>query len=112
MVRHPVTRLLIEVGELYIKDKDRPNFKVNEDYQEFIVDDKFVISNSKIFYLYSESPLMNGILDMEELSEYPDYEGTQENKKFSCGPFIYKGTGLFGCVCTYGQSYKYKQRIY
>jgi len=73
--RHPETRMLNETGELFIKDKDRPNFTANDDFNELVVNDSFIIRDSKIFYLYSETPLMNGILDMEELSEYPDIVG-------------------------------------
>ena len=51
---------------------------------------------------------MNGILDMEELSEYPDVQGSEEDKKFASGPYLYKGSRLFGCVFKYGQTFQYK----
>ena len=112
MERHPETKMLMEVDELKIKDKDRPNYTQTEQFVELICNDKYALLNSKIFYLYNETPLMNGILDMEELSEIQDVEGVDDEKKFSSGPFMYKGSAQYGCIYRYGTSYSYKQRIY
>ena len=58
--------------ELYIKDKDRPNYEKSRLFDELICNDKYLIQKSKIFYLYSNEPLDQGILDMEELTKVKD----------------------------------------
>jgi hypothetical protein len=61
------TNMLMEVGELYIKDRDKPNFKIYEfvKYPMIYFSDTYLMQESKIFYLYKDKPLENGILDME-----------------------------------------------
>ena len=56
-----------------MKEKDRPNFNFVP-YSDIIINDNYMISESKIFYLYQFKPLDPGILDMEELTEIPDVE--------------------------------------
>ena len=64
---------LIEVNQFFIKEKDRPNFNVYP-YCNMIMNNNYVICESKIFYLYNDKALGDGILDMEELSEIQDAE--------------------------------------
>ena len=57
-----------------------------------IITDKYLIYDSNIFYLYDETPLMNGILDMEVLSEQPYFQGDQDQKRHASGPFLMSGS--------------------
>lgn len=43
--------------------------------------DNYLIQNSKIFYLFNDMPLEDGILDMEELAEIKD-SSKDEAKKY------------------------------
>jgi hypothetical protein len=65
------SKMLIESGHYLIKDKDRPHFSEVGYFPKILVNDKFLIWNSKIFYLFVK-PLQPGILDMEELEEIKD----------------------------------------
>ena len=46
---------------------------------------------------------MDGILDMEELSEIPDEKGSKVVKRFASGPFVMNGCEQFIVVYQYGQ---------
>ena len=81
---------LVEINQLHMKEKDRPNFITNP-YPNMIVNERYIIVDSKIFYLYEDQPLDAGILDMEELAEIPDYEN-KAIKKFASGPHTFKGS--------------------
>lgn len=65
------TRMLDNIQDLYIKEKDKPNFD-QVFFAPTLIRDKYMVFNSEIFYLHSEQPLMDGILDMEELLEQKD----------------------------------------
>lgn len=67
------TRQLDNIEDLYIKDKDKPNFK-HEFFGSTLIRDQYLIYNSGIFYLYKDQALQDGILDMEELLETQDEE--------------------------------------
>jgi len=56
-----------------------------------MISDRFMIHKSQIFYLQEKSVMMNGILDMEELSEIPDIKDSMINRRFSSGPFMMDG---------------------
>ena len=76
-----------------------------------IITDKYLIYDSNIFYLYDETPLMNGILDMEVLSEQPYFQGDQDQKRHASGPFLMSGSSEFICVHQIGSNYLYNMRI-
>ena len=62
------TRMLDNIQDLYIKEKDKPNFE-KKHFVPILIREKYMIYNSAIFYLYNDQPLMDGILDMEDLLE-------------------------------------------
>jgi len=51
------SKQLVEVEELFLKDKDRPHFMSGNNYPLIIFSDKYLIWQSKIFYLFSDTPL-------------------------------------------------------
>lgn len=55
---------------------------------------------------------MNGILDMEELSEIPDDKDSKLIKRYASGPFQMNGSEQFIVVYQYGQHHVFKMRIY
>ena len=82
------SRNLIEVGELMIKDSDRPNLSKLGQWEEMIFSDEYLVKRQKIFYLSDNKPLTKGILDMEDLNEAKDHE-RDDNKEFVLGPYKY-----------------------
>ena len=77
------SRKLIETMELNLKEKDSPNFILDCSNCECIVNEKYLIQKTKIFYLFGNKPLQNGLLDMEELAEprvEPEGEGANEDE--------------------------------
>jgi hypothetical protein len=58
--------------------------------------------------------LENGILDMEDLSEIKDNPKDKEEKKklYLLGPYSYKGSNDLTMVYKYGETMKYRGRIY
>lgn len=100
--RHKESRLLTESKQLHIKEKDRPNFQPVK-YGDLIINDNYVIDEAQIFYLYDDVPLVNGVLDMVELSELPEDktpgrysvvndEDQMEIKRHANGPFRIDGS--------------------
>lgn len=75
-MRNPETKGLAEVGRLLIKDKDIHSLEIGS-FANLIIEDKYLISQSRIFYLNSPTPLMNGILDMEDLSRSSHYDSAE-----------------------------------
>ena len=63
--------MLIEMKTLYIKNQDKPNLTILS-FAVLIMNDKYLINESKIFYLNGKQSYMNGLLDMEELAEIKD----------------------------------------
>ena len=101
------THMLVEIDNLHMKEKDRPNFNFIP-YSNLIITCKYIINESKIFYLYSNKPLDAGILDMEELAEIPgnEKENTQQ-KKFKCGPITFDGSDQFMIIYNMNNSFTY-----
>lgn len=62
------TRMLDNIYDLYLKEIDKPNFVYNM-FTPIIIRDNYIVYHSSIFYLYKDTPLNDGILDMEELLE-------------------------------------------
>jgi hypothetical protein len=105
------SRNLTEVGELMIKDKDRPHLSKQSQWEEMLFSDKYLVQRQKIFYLFDDQPLEQGILDMEDLSEVKDFDN-KAKKEYVLGPFSYKGSNEFVTVFRYGESQVYKGRIF
>lgn len=78
--------MLKEVSQHTIKDKDKPNF-FPEPFNDIILSEKYLIDESQIFYLSQEKPLMNGIMDMEELADIPDKN--KLDKRYATGPYCF-----------------------
>jgi hypothetical protein len=60
--------MLIEQMELFLKPKDKPNFQAYP-FSNMIISESYILNDSFIFYLQKDQPLINGILDMEVLTE-------------------------------------------
>ena len=75
-MRNAKTKGLSEVGRLLIKDKDIHSLEIGR-FANLIIEDKYLINQSRIFYLNSPTALMNGVLDMEDLSRSNDYDGEE-----------------------------------
>ena len=69
------TMALVESGQLFIKDVEKPAFNISP-FEMLIVDQKYLIHESRIFYLTEEpfpkSMIKKSILDMENLSYIED----------------------------------------
>jgi hypothetical protein len=61
---------------LFLKEMDKINFKSSA-FSKIIIKDTYVVSESKIFYLYEKEPHGRGIMDMEQLQELPDTPGIE-----------------------------------
>lgn len=81
------SKLLTETAQFMIKDKDLPHFNESGYFPKIIVNNRFLLWQSKIFYLFT-NPLQPGILDMEELEEIMDSSVKIKNpkKQFTIGP--------------------------
>ena len=82
------TRMLLEIEELNLKEKDKPNFQKDDNI--CIINDLFIIQKTKIFYLFGNKALKAGLLDMEELAvPRVDPDGIIEDTpvKYCKGPF-------------------------
>ena len=108
------TQTFVALKTLYMKEKERVHFSASP-YQDIILRDKYIISESKIFYLYQSNPLDHGILDMEELSELQDNESPQDQlqKKFAMGPYTIDGNEQFTIMYNLGVKRQiFKLRMY
>ena len=110
-------RLLSELKQLHLKDKDIPNFKKKDLYEELICTEKYILQQSKIFYLQDKFPLADGVLDMEQLSQQQGKELKINNAEkktyvYASGPFVYQGSGEFVNIYQQNDSYIYRQKIY
>ena len=61
------SHMLQEINEYKMKTKDKPNF-IKDLFSSVVLRYKYILSRSKIFYLFDDQPLASGILDMEELA--------------------------------------------
>tara|TARA_B110000285_G_C15033723_1_gene568087 strand:+ start:505 stop:1170 length:666 start_codon:yes stop_codon:yes gene_type:complete len=105
------TKLLSEVTTLYIKNQDRPNLHIFS-FAELIIRDEYMINEGKIFYLKKKKAWVNGILDMEDLSEIKDKKKGELKKEYANGPFKIKGSEQFVIIYRYGPDFNYQQRMY
>ena len=79
------------------------------------MNENLIINNSKIFYLYNESPLDAGILDMEELCELDnieEYSDEKQLKHYLAGPFTFQGSDKLLIIYNINDSLMYEQRMY
>jgi len=70
LVRQQESISLIENDQFTIKDKDWNKFGNQTDtFSDVIMNSKYLIQGSKIFYLNNDIPFASGVLDMEDLKE-------------------------------------------
>ena len=65
------TTMLEEICEFKLKDRDKTLFgdaELNGNFPHCLISDKYVIKGSKIFYLFKDKSLGDGILDCEDLA--------------------------------------------
>jgi hypothetical protein len=94
--------MLVEINTLFIKNQDKPNLTILS-FASLIMNDKYLINESKIFYMNEKKPYMNGLLDMEDLSEIKDDGGRElKPKTYANGPFKIKGSDEFVVIYQYG----------
>ena len=98
--------MLLELSERKMKDKDSPNFQ-KDPQSLIIVKENYIISKSKIFYLFEGQPLSSGIMDMEEMAVPVSREDEPHPIpiKLNKGPFLFQETLEFGNI--YKDEYKY-----
>ena len=97
------TKMLIEKSHLFIKNQDKPNLNI-EPFADLIINDKYLVSDAQIYYLNDNKPLMNGILDMEDLAKIEDLDVNQKlSKTFANGPFRFKGSEQLVVIYHVGQ---------
>jgi hypothetical protein len=63
-----------EEKEFFIKRQERRQLVIPAFSDNLIVDDYYIMSGTRIFYLYEETPFPEGICDMEDLIEMDDIE--------------------------------------
>ena len=64
---------LQEENELHLKKNEKRKLDI-KNYEEVIIHNDYLINGCKIFYMYDEMPLNDGICDMEDLAQLPDLE--------------------------------------
>jgi hypothetical protein len=70
LVRQQEAITLEEHDTFSIKDKDWNKFKDSTGiFAEMIIDKRYLIQGSQIFYLNNDVPYASGVLDMEDLKE-------------------------------------------
>jgi hypothetical protein len=70
LVRQQEAITLDENDTFLIKDKDWNKFKDSCGlFAEMIIDKRYLIQGSKIFYLNNDIPYASGVLDMEDLKD-------------------------------------------
>ena len=68
LIRQQESISLIENDQFSIKDKDWNKFKDQSGlFTEMIMNSKYLVQGSKIFYLNGDTPYASGVLDMEDL---------------------------------------------
>lgn len=77
------TNSLSEAGQYFIKDHEKPAFSIKP-FEVFIVSRKYIINESRIFYLtdhpFTKSMMKQAILNMEDLSYIED---ANDSSRFS-----------------------------
>lgn len=87
---------LVEDKLLYLKFKDQAHFKMTYSFNPVIIRQQYLIYNSKIFYLYSDEPHCDGILDMEKLNQGSVSSDSEiEIMLFQYGPLSVDGNNEF-----------------
>ena len=76
--RKKETKVLEEICEINLKEKDSQYFVLDNKYRDTITMEKYMIYKSKVFYLFMNDPLSTGILDMEELADFEEFEDDKD----------------------------------
>ena len=84
--------ILAETDQLYIKDHEKPAFNIRP-FETLIVDHKYIIQESRIFYLTDQpvpkSKINEVILNMEHLSNIEDLNDDHHHECKTC-KYTYK----------------------
>ena len=68
-----------------MKDKDKQKFEIPEQFNELMIDEDYIVQQSRIFYLGKGKPLDDGLLDSEELLTYQEGD---DNLEYVAGPYM------------------------
>jgi hypothetical protein len=103
------SKTLYEIQELYLKEKDKLNLKLNVPFQRIIISDNFVVQDQKIFYCISTINYPDGIMDMEKLEKKTTL---RVNEKYKLGPFQVDGNDEFLIMIIDYNTFKVTSRIF
>lgn len=104
--------MLDNVFDLHMKEIDKPNF-VHKMFTPVIIRDKYLVYKSAIFYLYKDTPLQDGILDMEDLLEDTGklLEFSQ-HKEVTFDAFQVSGSNQFALIYQLPQHQQFKMQVF
>lgn len=78
------SRDLRHVKELSIKEVSLPDFAATE-FEPIVINEKYILSNGKIYYLYDDEPMPHGMFETEDLVRMEGIERAQNVIRFK-GP--------------------------
>lgn len=87
------SRNLTFVKEFKIKQVSHPDF-VPMDFEPMCITDKYSIYGGKIFYLYQDDPMPQGIFETEDLVRQQDVKTPQKMIRYK-GPIEFNGSYQF-----------------
>lgn len=76
--------------ELSIKEVSLPDFRDYE-FEPVVITEKYILSNGKIFYLYEDEPMPQGIYETEDLVRMEGLDKVQNVIRFK-GPIGFVGS--------------------
>jgi hypothetical protein len=81
------------VKELNIKEVSLPDFGDHE-FEPIVITEKYILSSGKIFYLYQDDPMPQGIMETEDLVRMDGLDKCQNVIRFK-GPIGFTGSNQF-----------------
>lgn len=79
--------------ELNIKEVSLPDFQGLE-FEPIVITEKYILSDGKIFYLYQDEPMPQGIYETEDLIRMEGLDIAQNVIRFK-GPVEFVGSNQF-----------------
>ena len=105
--------MLFEDSHYQMKEKDRPNFSLNDQFGDIIINSQYIIQKAKIFYISNtnDADKQTGILDMENL--LTEYQNENPNKKikFIQGPIEINSANEFMIIYRISNKNLTKQHV-
>jgi hypothetical protein len=89
------------VKELNIKEVSLPDF-TGVEFEPIVITEKYILSNGKIFYLYQDQPMPQGIYETEDLVRMEGLGKAQNVIRFK-GPIGFAGSNQFFNVYKTGE---------